>query len=148
MVKNKEDARDLCHDIIVKAFLNIATFAGRSSFSTWIYMITYNQCIDFLRNKQKKRVVEFENEHDTVESDENTTIEEKKIFEIEVERLNELMHQLSETDRAVLLMKYQDDMSIEEIQEAMKLQSSAVKMRLKRARDRLRKIYLKTYGKR
>ena len=148
MVKNKEDARDLCHDVIVKAFLNIATFAGRSSFSTWVYMITYNQCIDFLRNKQKKRVVEFESEYDVIESDENTVIEEKKIFEIEVERLDELMHRLSETDRAILLMKYQDEMSIEEIEEALTLKNSAVKMRLMRARDRLRKIYLKTYGKR
>lgn len=148
MVKNREDARDLCHDILVKAFLNIANFAGNSSFSTWVYAITYNQCIDFLRSKQKKRTVEYDKEHESYELDDNLDIEEKKIFEIEVERLEVLMYELSEDDRAILLMKYQDDMSIDDIQHILGVQTSAAKMRLKRARDRLRKIYEKKYGKR
>lgn len=146
MLKNKEDAQDLAHDILVKAFLNIAKFEGNSSFSTWIYAITYNQCIDFLRNKQKARFVEFEHAPDALDREDNTEIEEKEIFEIEVERLTILIHELSEEDRAILLMKYQDDMSVEDIRRVWQLSNSAVKMRLKRARDRLRKLYVKKYG--
>ncbi|MGB0838836.1 MAG: RNA polymerase sigma factor [Chitinophagales bacterium] len=148
MVKNKEDAQDLSHDILVKAFLNISKFAGNSSFSTWVYAITYNQCIDFLRKRQKKRVVEFEPQKETIDIEDTDGIEEKIIFDIEVERLQELMDKVSEDDKAILLMKYQDEMSIEDIRMVLDLQASAVKMRLKRARDRLRKFYEKTYGKR
>ena len=60
MVKNNADAQDLCHEVLCKAFLNIATFAGKSSFSTWIYAITYNQCIDFLREKKKKQTLDYD----------------------------------------------------------------------------------------
>jgi RNA polymerase sigma factor (sigma-70 family) len=150
MVKNKEDAKDLAHDILVKAFLNISKFAGSSSFSTWVYAITYNQCIDFLRIKQKKRIVEYENQYEGLDAidDEEDIVEEKKIFEIEVERLQNLIHQLSDEDRMILLMKYQDEMSVEMIRQQLVLSTSAVKMRLKRARDRLRNLYQNTHGKR
>ncbi len=148
MVKSREDARDLTHDILVKAFLKISSFQGNSSFSTWIYTITYNHCIDFLRQKQKNRVVEYNNVTDGHDLEEVDEIENKKLFEIEVGRLKELLFELSEDDRAIILMKYQDEMSIEQIRTVLKLSSSAVKMRLKRARDRLRKLYEKTYGTR
>lgn len=145
MVKHTEDAQDLAHDILVKAFLHIANFAGNSSFSTWIYAITYNQCIDFLRNKQKLKITTTENEYLPELSDESDTgdVSGKELFEIEFALLKQLMHELSEDDRAILLMKYQDDMSIEDIQQVLSLNSSAVKMRLKRARDRLRIMHQK-----
>ncbi|OWY21142.1 RNA polymerase sigma factor [Sphingobacteriales bacterium UPWRP_1] len=145
MVKHTEDAQDLAHDILVKAFLNLANFAGNSSFSTWIYAITYNRCIDFIRNKHKLLITETENERLPDASDEGDAgnISEKEIFEIEIDLLKRLLHELNEDDRAILLMKYQDDMSVEEIQQVLKLNSSAVKMRLKRARDRLRAMHNK-----
>lgn len=145
MVKHTEDAQDLAHDILVKAFLNIANFAGNSSFSTWIYAITYNQCIDFLRNKQRLKITSTGDDYLPELSDESDSndISGKELFEIEFALLKQLMHELSEDDRAILLMKYQDDMSIEDIQQILKLNSSAVKMRLKRARDRLRIMHQK-----
>ncbi len=148
MLKNKEDAQDLSHDILVKAFLKISSFEGNSSFSTWIYAITYNKCIDFLRKKQKNRVVVYDDINESLDIEVEDEVENKKIFEIEVERLMELLHELNEDDRAIILMKYQDEMSIEEIRTALSLSPSAAKMRLKRARDRLRKIYDKKHGKR
>lgn len=145
MVKHTEDAQDLAHDILVKAFLSLSNFEGNSSFSTWIYAITYNRCIDFIRNKHKLPVADAENERLPDVSDENDTdgVSEKELFEIEINLLSQLIHKLTEEDRAILLMKYQDDMSIEEIQQVLKLNSSAVKMRLKRARDRLRNLHQK-----
>lgn len=146
MVKNPEDARDLAHDILVKAFLNVASFAGNSSFSTWVYAITYNRCIDFLRNKQKQKqdlVEDITKIHDQEEDDEIT---EKQVLEMEIDRLKTLIFQLSEEDRAILLMKYQDEMQISDIETVLQITTSAVKMRLKRARDRLKLLYCKTYG--
>ena len=149
MVKNNADAQDLCHEVLCKAFLNISTFAGKSSFSTWIYAITYNQCIDFLREKKKKQTLDYDELPPSkldIPSDDDDAIEQKFLFEIELERLELLLDKLSSDDKIILLMKYQDEMSIADIQKILQLSGSAVKMRLKRARDRLRKHYLKTYG--
>jgi RNA polymerase sigma factor (sigma-70 family) len=149
MLKNRDDAQDVSHDILVKAFLNIANFAGNSSFSTWVYAISYNHCIDFLRQKQKNAITSYENNDEILEREEdNNQIAEKQLFEIGVERLGILIHQLNEDDKAILLMKYQDEMSIDDIMKVLNITESAVKMRLKRARDRIRKLYEKQYGHR
>ncbi len=148
MVRNKDDAQDLAHDILVKAFLNISNFEGNSTFSTWIYAISYNQCIDFLRQRQKLPTDDYEESDNLLNyQDDDTQIAEKELFEMGVERLNLLIYQLSEDDRAILLMKYQDGMSIDNIILVLNVTESAVKMRLKRARDRLRKLYEKQFGK-
>ena len=52
--KERALAQDLTHDILIKAFLNLSKFEFKSSFSTWLYFITYNHCIDYLRKQQKK----------------------------------------------------------------------------------------------
>ncbi len=144
MVKNTEDAQDLAHEVLVKAFLNISKFAGNSSFSTWVYAIPYNQCIDFIRSKQRLKISDTDNERLPDLTDESgEELSDKELFEIEINLLMQLLQQLNADDRAILLMKYQDDMSIEDIQTILSLNSSAVKMRLKRARDRLRILYLK-----
>ncbi len=145
MLKNRDDAQDLCHDILVKAFLNINNFEGNSSFSTWIYAITYNQCIDYLRQKQKIHMDDFEDNNDLLDQEYNSAVEEKELFEISYTRLQTLIFQLNEDDMIVLLMKYQDEMSVDEIMQVLKISESATKMRLKRARDRLRKLYEKNY---
>lgn len=148
MVRNKDDAQDLAHDILVKAFLNISNFEGNSTFSTWIYAISYNQCIDFLRQRQKLPTDDYEESDNLLNyQDDDTQIAEKELFEMGVERLNLLIYQLSEDDRAILLMKYQDGMSIDNIILVLNVTESAVKMRLKRARDLLRKLYEKQFGK-
>lgn len=147
MLKNSDDAQDVSHDILVKTFLNIANFEGNSSFSTWVYAISYNHCIDFLRQRQKNILVSYEDNEEVLErQDDNSQIADKQLFEIGVERLGVLIYQLNEDDRAILLMKYQDEMSIEDIMGILKITESAVKMRLKRARDRLRKRYESQYG--
>ncbi|MBK8472662.1 MAG: RNA polymerase sigma factor [Sphingobacteriales bacterium] len=148
MVRNKDDAQDLAHDILVKAFLNISNFEGNSTFSTWIYAISYNQCIDFLRQRQKLPTNDYEESDNLLNyQDDDTQIAEKELFEMGVERLNLLIYQLSEDDRAILLMKYQDGMSIDNIILVLNVTESAVKMRLKRDRERLRKRNEKLFGK-
>ncbi|HRI27941.1 MAG TPA: RNA polymerase sigma factor [Chitinophagales bacterium] len=142
MVKHPEDAQDLTHEILVKAFLNLAGFAGNASFATWVYAITYNHCIDFIKIKQRLKISDTENERLPDVTD-DSDIDEKELFEIDIQLLSSLMYQLNADDRAILLMKYQDDMSVDDIQQVLRLNSSAVKMRLKRARDRLKILFEK-----
>jgi RNA polymerase sigma-70 factor (ECF subfamily) len=159
MVKNKNDAEDLLHDILAKkVFLKLSSFEGNSSFRTWVYRIAHNHCIDFLRDKHKlithsydnaRRVpsVDDEPSSELLEVEDNDDIERKKLFEIRVDRLEVLMEQLDPEDRSILLMKYRDDMSIDELRIILGMSGiSATKMRVKRARDRLRNLYKNIYG--
>ncbi len=143
MLKNDTVAQDLSHDILIKAFLSLANFKGKSKFSSWIYAITYNQCIDYLRKQRRYQNVELGDNMDITVDDESTMI--KMMQEVRISRLKELMYALSEEDRIILLMKYQDELSIKEIEATLNIKQSAVKMRLKRARERLEKLYRSNY---
>jgi len=134
LANDKNIAKDLTHDIFLKVFLNLSKFKGESKFSTWLYRITYNFCIDFLKRekKQTEKIGEIEEIIDiTNEEDE---IYEKQLLEIKVDKLQQVLNSISIENKSILLMKYQDDCSIKEIQDILGLSESAVKMRIKRAK--------------
>ncbi len=141
-VKEASIAEDLSHDIFMKILLNLSSFKGKSKFSTWVYSITYNFCIDFLRKKQKERV-----QANTFSGENNSFLEEDvEEFEIlrqmKVERLMYLLEKVNAHDKMILLMKYQDNMSIKQIQSVFDISESAVKMRINRAKGKIKKMYL------
>lgn len=136
IVRNKEDAKDLTHDIMVKILLKIKLFRGDSPLFGWIYAITYNHCLSWLKKKNKMSMQDFETVSRELAED-NYELNHKKLKEAKLETIQKLMHQLNEADRAILLMRYQDGLSINDISQILQLGESAVKMRLKRSRDRL-----------
>ena len=146
MVKDLETAKDLTQEILIKAFLSLAKFEGKSKFSTWLYMVTYNYCIDYIRKQKRINTKEQEYQksgyQDTYHEDENDEVE---LLEMEMGRLSELLEKLSTEDKTMLLMYYQDDMSIKDLQEYFDMGASAIKMRLSRARTKIRKLYEETY---
>ncbi|NNF01444.1 MAG: RNA polymerase sigma factor [Bacteroidia bacterium] len=148
MVKERAIAQDLTHDALIKSFLSLSKFEHKSSFSTWLYFITYNTCIDFLRKQQKDRVREVnidDNDHFQIEDEGEDLVQEKQLLEIHHERLEELIERLSADDKSILLMYYMDDLSIKDIMKNWEIGESAVKMRLKRARQRVKELYDEIY---
>ncbi len=138
-VKDTNTAQDLTHDIFIKSFIHLAQFNFQSKFSTWLYSITYNYCIDFLKQSSKMRL---ESEEEMPEIPDSTDLRnEEEILKIEAAKLQQVLEFLHPKDKAILLMKYQDDLSIKEIQDVMELNESAVKMRIKRARAKAIEFY-------
>ncbi|WP_435414621.1 RNA polymerase sigma factor [Polaribacter aestuariivivens] len=140
--KNRQEAEDLMQDIFVKLFVKLRTFKGNSKFSTWLYSFTYNFCVNYVqRDSHKKR------EKITVVTDqikENSTvdeIEDESLFELKYKKLAKILALLDPSDKMILLMKYQDDKSIKEIKEILNIGESAVKMRIKRAKQKVLKLY-------
>ena len=133
---NQEKAEDFTHDIFLKLIFKIGTFKENAKFSTWLYSITYNYCMDQIRVDKKKKEVSFDENFDLEE------LNESEIDSIRSEDLVRSMSKISSDDKALLLMKYQDDFSIKEIAEMLNISESAVKMRLLRSKDKLKKIYL------
>lgn len=145
MVKDLDTAKDLTQEILIKAFLSLSKFEGKAKFSTWLYMITYNYCIDYLRKKKKtlEKEQDFEVIEDIAQEDEN---DEKEVLEMEIGRLADLLERIPTEDKSMLLMYYQDDMAIKDLQEHFGLGASAVKMRLSRARAKIKTLYYETYN--
>lgn len=147
LLKNEELANDAAQDIFLKVYLNLSKFNEKSKFSTWLYSITYNYCIDFLRKKIKKDKMMVYSEEPLPDIEDSEEIQEKELLEMEVERLQHVLDEMQIKDRSVLLMKYQDEMSIKEIAEALDKSESAVKMMIKRAKQKALKIYNTLYPK-
>lgn len=146
MVQNEADAEDLTQTILTKTMLNISKFKGNSSFSTWLFRITYNACLDHFRLRKKKRKIFTEDLNiDITEVEQTDGIEEKQKLEVELGRVKEIFKDLAETDRMLLIMKYQDRMTVPVIAESLNISESAVKMRLHRARKRVLDAYNEKY---
>lgn len=139
LLKDEALAQDATQEIFTKIFLNLSKFSERSKFSTWVYSITYNFCIDFLRHKKKEKKLfsdELEDPPDTVEE-----VPDTQLLEMEIGRLKKVLNAIPPGDKAILFMKYQDGMSIKEIAAALNKSESAIKMKIKRAKHKAQKTY-------
>ena len=136
-VKDKAKAEDFTHDIFLKLIVRIGTFKELSKFSTWLFSITYNYCMDQLRLANKIAEDELTETIDIAEEDEDL-----ESIEMDAKRLRAALQEISYEERTILLMKYQDNFSIRDIADTFGLTESAVKMRLKRTKEKLKKRYL------
>jgi RNA polymerase sigma-70 factor (ECF subfamily) len=145
ILKSESAAEDATQDIFMKILLNLSKFSGKSKFSTWLYSITYNFCIDTIRRRKKDKSVlvdDMSMEHDTADDD----IEDRFLMETNVKRLKVILEKVPTGDKTILLMKYQDEMSIKEIGGILGKSESAVKMKIKRAKQKFKKIHHEIYG--
>ncbi|MFT5884024.1 MAG: RNA polymerase sigma factor (sigma-70 family) [Arcticibacterium sp.] len=130
-------AEDLAHDIFLRVITKIGTFKEDARFSTWLYSITYNYCMDNIRKEKKAKEDEWDDSIEFVEEEMDT-----ELLSMKTEGLQKSLEQIPETEKAMLLMKYQDNFSIREISETFKISESATKMRLLRTKEKMKKLYL------
>ena len=136
---NREDAEELTQDIFVKAYRSLADFRGASKFSTWLYTIVHNSCISFLRKKKMNTtsidqagiLIQLENRESGFKAN---TIEQKSKHGM----VNEAIRLLNPDDSQVITLFYKAEQSLEEIGKIMGLEPNTVKVKLHRARRRLK----------
>jgi len=137
--KSREDAEEIAQDCFIKAYRSLASFQGTAKFSTWLYSIVYTTAMTFLR---KKRVdtdsIDDENTFLQVESqssayDVNNAENRSRSF-----YLNQAIAQLLPDDAAIITMFYKGEQSLDEIAQAMGMEANTVKVKLFRARQRLK----------
>ncbi len=142
ILKDYDEAKDAVQDIFVKIMTNLVNFGERAQFSTWIYSITYNYCIDVIRKKKKEKMLfteDIERAPDVAEEE----VPDEFLLAMEVKDLKQVLETLPTGDRMILLMKYQDDMSIRDISEVLDKTESAVKMKIKRAKHKAQELFYK-----
>jgi len=143
MTRNEEDALDISQEAFIKAFRQLRNFRGDSRFSVWMYRLTYNLCIDFLRKKPKNNTVPLTFED---EGGETTPLEipdvrnlpEDNILRKEMRKnIDESIKDLPLKHREVLVMREIASMSYDEIAKTLRINEGTVKSRLARARLKL-----------
>jgi RNA polymerase sigma-70 factor (ECF subfamily) len=138
--RNETEAKDLTQDIFLRVFLKLDQYKSeKASFSTWLYVITYNFCTNFVNRDKKKNRTEHLGDHEYHLSDQVVGI--KEINTLDPDKLNEALQLLLPEEKALLLLKYQDDVSIKELQITFDAGKSAIKMRLNRAKGKVVSIY-------
>ncbi len=141
MLQNRTLAEEFAEDVFSKVYERLGSFKGQSSFSTWLYSITYNHCIDYLRKKKQMHYPKWDEEQEILEIPD----EEEVVSHINYENLEPILNMIHPEEKAILFMKYIDDLSLRQISETLRITETATKMRLKRARTRVLSIYNQLY---
>lgn len=144
-LKNNSQAEEFTNDIFSKVFEKLGGFQGRSSFSSWLYSISYNTIIDFLRKKKHLHYPNWNQENEIPEIIDETDAD---MSEINYDNLMQIFELIHPEEKAILLMKYQDSLSLKDIAASLSISEDAVKMRLKRARSRVIYFYFEKFGDR
>lgn len=131
---NERDADDVCQEVMLKVLYGLKNFEGKSKFKTWLYSITYNECITQYRKERRKRRLIDALSLDPLEeaSDDKTPkVEERG-------GLDRWLAHVNPIDREILVLRFVAELEFQEIAYIMHMGLSATKMRYKRALDRLR----------
>lgn len=138
-VKKREDAEEVAQDCFVKAYKALGTFKKTAKFSTWLYTITYTTAMTFLR-KQRLDTHSIDGEEEYIQianpdgSFDSNLIERKNISIL----LEESIQTLLPDDAAILTLFYKAEQSLEEIGATLGMHANTVKVKLHRARKRLK----------
>ncbi|MHA7110623.1 RNA polymerase sigma factor [Sunxiuqinia elliptica] len=146
MVNNKSDAEDLTIEAFGKAFKNLHQYSPSYAFSTWLFKIASNNCIDFLR-KKKGVHIPIENNQDNSDNDQSVRLKskdpdpEEKLIRIQKAiLLRKIVHRLKPRYRTLVELRYFREYSYEEIAKELNLPLGTVKAQLFRAREMLFKM--------
>lgn len=143
MTKNEEDAADISQEAFFKAYTQLKSFRGESRFSVWMYRLTYNLCIDFLRKKPLTKTVSLsyqnqEDEEADMEIPDTRELPEDIIINEDTRKtILRSIDELGEDHREVLVMREITGMSYSEMAYTLKISEGTVKSRLARARKTL-----------
>jgi len=139
--RSQDEAEDLTQDVFLLLFIKLASFKGRSKFSTWLYSFTYNFCVNYVNRNKQRKMSDKSVPMDATEYKLTDEVPDESIYEMKAHKLEKALVEISAEDKSILLLKYQDGASIKELSNLYEIGESAVKMRLKRAKAKLMETY-------
>ncbi|PKM04872.1 MAG: RNA polymerase subunit sigma [Gammaproteobacteria bacterium HGW-Gammaproteobacteria-6] len=132
---NERDADDVCQEVMLKVLHGLRQFEGKAKFKTWLYSITYNECITQYRKEKRKRRL-----FDALSLDPQDEVEDNEIVAVtDRASLDRWLVHVNQVDREILVLRFVAELEFQEIADIMHMGLSATKMRYKRALEKLRK---------
>ena len=149
MTGNAEDAADITHEVFLSAWRSLSRFQVQSSFGTWIYRLSTNASIDFLRREKRRQVLSMTMEEDSEERQAQVPDERyspHRLLEQKEARqaVANALAALSPEHRQVLVLREMEGLSYQEIGRLLDLEEGTVKSRIARARLALRDFLIKS----
>jgi len=150
MIKNEEDVQDLVQETFIKVYHSLDKYQQSFSFSSWLYKLASNHCIDFLRKKRLSTIsLQYSNsktdEEQEYEIEDNSNIPDKIMLQTEKsEIIEKAISSLPDNYRLIIRLRHDEDMDYQQIAERMNIPLGTVKAHLFRARKIL-EAYLKKY---
>ncbi len=141
MVGSADTAADLVQESFVKAYVTLGRCREPSRFGAWIHRIVRNRCLDHLKRGRRQVSLQGVDEHPTPESGADEILQRRELRTA----LSSALAQLPAAQREAFLMKHLEEKSYEEMSEVLDSSISALKMRVKRARESMREILLKSH---
>ncbi len=138
LLSHEQDASDASQEVCLRLFLHRARFAGRSKYSTWVYGVAVKTCLTIRRGRGRRKKHESATDSDELWAgvpDRPATPEGAKLD------LEQMLETLDDEDRALMILKYAENYSHEELAEIFEIGESACKMRLSRAREKLQQRF-------
>ena len=146
IVGDMDEAEDLLQEALVSAYLAIGSFRGESGIFTWLYRIVVNRCRDFLRSGKKTILMDPLDPFSMVIKDFRPGVEKNHEHSEEASYLIEKINSLEGKYKKILLLRYYDELSYQEIGEVMHMNIGTVKSRLFKARELLKRLILAERG--
>lgn len=141
---NEADAYDMAQESLIKMYRSIGRFRGESSFSSWVYRLTVNTCLDGLR-KRKKNVISLEGSMEAGASyteEANETPEEHALRIEKKEDIQRAINMLSPDHKSVIILRDIGGLSYEEISSCLSVSVGTVKSRINRGRQKLKELLI------
>ena len=139
LTRNPQQAQDFCQDIFMKVFAKLGTFQEHSRFTTWLYAIAHNYCRDQMRLGERLATTTINAYLEMTLVDKTETLSQQEV----AGRFSLALASLSEAEQSLIRLKYEQELSLKELANRSGLSLSAVKMRLKRSRDKMQRCYAK-----
>lgn len=141
---NKEDAEDILQDVFMKAYSNLNGFDQKKSFSSWIYRIAHNETISHFRKKKARPSIAVETE-DLARFADELDIAELLDTTLLQERVRAIINELDEKYRDVLVLKFLEEKSYDEIADIIRKPKGTVGTLINRAKKKFTTLYEKRY---
>lgn len=141
LIGNGDEAEDLTQDVFVKVYKNLYGFDTKRKFSSWIYRISHNEAVNYLKKKSYFKILSIEQNEflqNTMTTTENLV--EKIIKKESAGKIRELMNKISFKYREVLVLRYYEEKSYDEISDILRMPVNTVGTMINRAKAKLEKI--------
>ncbi len=145
MLRSKEDAKDISQEALIKVFNKLAAFDEKANFSTWLYRIVVNSCLDFIKKQQKLRLVDtpYDEAIETSVDKSAESVESQVIKGELAEIIKRSLEKLTAEQRLPIILRDYLGLSYDDVAETLQLPLGTVKSRLMRGRKKLREIVIR-----